>query len=188
VSSCQAWSIEIEQRDHQQPIESLYEKALGPGRFAKTAERLREGNSPVADLCMVAFEKGELRASVRFWPIRIGQSPALLLGPLVVEPAHKDRGFGQGLMQAALAKARSQGHTLVILVGDEPYYARAGFRKIPPGTVHLPGPVDLNRLLVCDLSGHAAQGMSGTVTANPGHNGAGSRTSFPEPARQQQDR
>lgn len=166
-----AWQYVQERPQHAALIEALTDKALGPGRFAKTAERLREGNRPVADLCTVLFENDELRASVRFWPIRIGEHRALLLGPLVVDPAFKDRGFGQGVMRHALGNAKEKagkgGPSLVLLVGDAPYYAKAGFQPVPPQTVHMPGPVDLRRLLVCELTENAANGLAGHVRRDP---------------------
>lgn len=166
-----AWQYVQERPEHAAHIDALTDKALGPGRFAKAAERLREGNHPVTDLCTIAEETGHLRASVRFWPIRIGDHRALLLGPLVVDPDFKDRGFGQGVMRHALDLAKQKtaknGARLVLLVGDAPYYAKAGFQPVPPGTVHMPGPVDLRRLLICELVEGAAQGITGHVRADP---------------------
>jgi len=51
----------------------------------------------------------------------------------------------------ALKEARAKGHRLVILVGDEPYCGKCGFRPIPPGRAVMPGPVDPARLLVAEL-------------------------------------
>ena len=98
-------TIEQERSEHEPQIERLLHLAFGPGRFAKTAERLREGNTAIAELCLVAFENATMRASVRFWPIFIGETPALLLGPLAVDPDHRGKKhrrsphgnrFGQG--------------------------------------------------------------------------------------------
>ena len=104
-----------------------------------------------------------LVGSVRLSPVRIGEAKALLLGPLTVEPPFRDRGVGQALIARALEEARAKGHRLVILVGDEPYYGKCGFKKIPPGRVTMPGPVDPDRLLVAELAEGASEGLSGTV-------------------------
>jgi len=48
-------------------------------------------------------------------------------------------------------------------VGDEPYYARMGFKRAPPGRIVLPGPVDPARLLYCELQPGAFEGVSGKV-------------------------
>src|SRR6476646_11813515 len=103
-------------------IERLHERTFGPGRFARTAFRIREGRGHVLDLSFTARIGTLLVGSVRLSPILIGQTSALLLGPLTVEPPFRDRGIGQALIARALEAAKGQGHRLVVLVGDEPYY------------------------------------------------------------------
>ena len=68
---------------------------------------------------------------MRLTPVRIGETPALLLGPLTIEPPFRDRGIGKALIERALEEARDKGHRLVVLVGDEPYYGKSGFKRIP---------------------------------------------------------
>jgi predicted N-acetyltransferase YhbS len=53
----------------------------------------------------------------------------------------------------------------VLLVGDEPYYARVGFAKLPPGLIALPGPVDPKRFLYLELKPGALDGVSGLAHA-----------------------
>ncbi|BCJ90089.1 N-acetyltransferase [Terrihabitans soli] len=144
-------SILPEAPEHSAAIESLHDRGFGPGRFARTAFRLREGVRPTPGLSYVALVGTLLVGSVRLSPIRIGGVPALLLGPLAVEPAFMNRGIGTELMKTALDAAREQGHALALLVGDEPFYAKSGFTRIPHGKVRLPGPVDPDRLLVAEL-------------------------------------
>ena len=84
-------------------------------------------------------------------PIAIGDARALLLGPLIVEPVFRSQGIGEALVTSSLEAAKASGWKLVILVGDEPYYARMGFQRAPKGQVSLPGPVDPERLLYCEL-------------------------------------
>ena len=119
-------------------VEALNAASFGPGRFAKSAYRLREGVDPVAGLSFVAVEEGELRGSVRFWPVAIGRKQSLLLGPLAVKSDRRGRGIGIALMERGLEEARAQGHASVILVGDEPYYARVGFATIRRGASAFP--------------------------------------------------
>jgi predicted N-acetyltransferase YhbS len=90
--------------------------------------------------------------------------PALLLGPLTVDPAFRSRGIGKMLIDAALEAAQVQGHKLVLLVGDEAYYARSGFKRVPPGKIVMPGPVDPMRVLARELADGALDSMSGTAT------------------------
>ncbi len=137
-------------------IEAIHEEAFGPGRFARTAFRLREGHPHDPRLSFVATVGGDLVASVRLTPIRIGAAPALLLGPLAVRPHLKNRGIGKALMRTAMEAARVDGHRLVLLVGDLPYYWPFGFRPVPPGSIEMPGPVDPARLLLAELAPGAA--------------------------------
>jgi predicted N-acetyltransferase YhbS len=128
-------------------IERLLERTFGPGRFAKSAYRLREGCGHVLALSFTARVGSLLVGSVRLTPIRIGETPALLLGPLTVEPPFRQRGIGGALIARALAEARTAGHNLIVLVGDEPYYGKFGFKPVAKGRFKMPGPVDPARLL-----------------------------------------
>jgi predicted N-acetyltransferase YhbS len=145
-------------------IEKLDERAFGPGRFALTAYRLREGVAPDMALSFAAHVGTLLVGANRITPILAGGAPALLLGPLTVDPPFRKRGIGDALMQHSLRAARAAGHRLVFLVGDEPYYRRAGFRRVPPGRLAMPGPVDPARLLYCELVDGAFDGVRGTLT------------------------
>jgi predicted N-acetyltransferase YhbS len=144
-------------------IERLHERTFGPGRYAKTAYRLREQVAHRLDLSFIARIGTLLVGSVRLSSVRIGESKALLLGPLTVEPAFRERGVGQALIARALKDAAAKGERLVILVGDEPYYGKSGFKRVPPGRVVMPGPVDPARLLVAELAPGAFDGVSGRV-------------------------
>jgi len=152
-----------ETKDDAEAIERLHERTFGPGRYAKTAYRLREQVAHRLDVSFTARIGTLLVGSVRLSPVRIGESKALLLGPLTVEPAFRERGVGQALIARALKDAAAKGERLVILVGDEPYYARSGFKRIPPGRVIMPGPVDPGRLLIAELVSDAFEGVSGRV-------------------------
>ena len=145
-----------------QAIERLHERTFGPGRYVLSAYRLREHVDHLLALSFTARIGTLMVGSVRQLPICIGDTPALLLGPLTVEPPFRDRGVGRALLARALDEAKTQGHRLVLLVGDEAYYSRAGFKRIPGG-VTMPGPVDPARLLVHELVDGAAEGLSGAV-------------------------
>lgn len=153
---------------HEQPadaaaVERLQERAFGPGRYARSAYRLREGVPHLPDLSFVARVGTLLVGSNRMSPIVIGNTPALLLGPLVVDPAFRSRGIGRSLIETSVEASRRAGHRLVMLVGDEPYYGRLGFSRAPDGRVALPGPVDPDRVLWRPLAAGAEDGVGGKV-------------------------
>jgi predicted N-acetyltransferase YhbS len=144
-------------------IERLHERTFGPGRFVLSAYRLREHVDHLLDVSFTARIGTLLVGSVRQLPICIGDTPALMLGPLTVEPPFRKRGVGRALLDRALDDAKKAGHRLVLLVGDEPYYSRVGFKAVPKGRVIMPGPVDYSRLLVAELVESAFDGVSGTI-------------------------
>jgi len=144
-------------------IERLHERAFGPGRFARTASRLREGAGHRLDLSFTALVGTLLVGSVRMTPVMAGPVPALMLGPLTVEPAFEGRGIGTALMQRSIAAARGSDHALVLLVGDLSFYGRFGFRRVPPRQLELPGPVDPERFLGLELAEDALQHAKGSV-------------------------
>ena len=144
-------------------VERLHARTFGPGRFAKSAYRLREKVPHRLELSFTARVGTLLVGSVRLSPIRVGKCKALLLGPLTVEPPFRDRGIGYALIERALAEAKARGHQLVMLVGDEAYYAKAGFKRVTKGRAIMPGPVDPERLLVCELADGAFDEVSGPI-------------------------
>jgi len=156
-------TILLETEDDGPAVDRLNERTFGPGRYARTAYRIREGRGHSLDLSFTARIGTLLVGSLRMTKVCIGDTPALLLGPLTVEPPFRERGIGQALMQRAMNEAIAKGHRLVVLVGDEPYYARAGFKRVPRRQVTMPGPVDPARLLVAELVAGAFEGVHGEV-------------------------
>ncbi|TMJ85254.1 MAG: N-acetyltransferase [Alphaproteobacteria bacterium] len=144
-----------------QAIERLHQRTFGPGRFVLSAYRLREHVDHLLDLSFTARIGTLLVGSVRQLPVCIGDTKALLLGPLTVEPPFRGRGIGGALLTRALKDAKAKGHPLVLLVGDEAYYSRAGFKA--KGRAIMPGPVDYRRLLVAELADGAFADVSGAI-------------------------
>jgi predicted N-acetyltransferase YhbS len=163
-----AWQIRLEAPQDAARVEALNAESFGPGRFAKSAYRLREGVNPISSLSFVAVENAQdgkevLRGSVRFWPIKVGGHEELLLGPLAVQSDQRGRGIGIALMQAGIGAAQMGPWRGILLVGDEPYYTRVGFSRLPPGRVKFPGPVDQNRILGLSLKAGELLNLSGQV-------------------------
>lgn len=158
-------SIRPERPVDAEAIERLHERAFGPGRFARTAFRLREGVPPDFDLSFVAFVATLLVGSNRITRAMLGEEEVLVLGPLTVEPAFEGRGIGAALMDAGIEAARAKDYGLIFLVGDLPYYARFGFKPVPTGQVRMPGPVDPGRFLVLELKEGAFANARGELRA-----------------------
>jgi predicted N-acetyltransferase YhbS len=157
------WDIRSERAGDAEAVEALNMASFGPGRFAKSAYRLRDGVACEAGLSFVAVDGGVLRGSIRFWPIAVGEAEALLLGPLAVQSDQRGQGIGVALMNRGIEAARAAGHRAIILVGDPPYYARVRFVPLPLGSVRFPGPVDNARILGLALVDGALESLKGDV-------------------------
>lgn len=156
------WIIEEEVPGDAGAREALLDSAMGPGRFAKTPERLRRGRLPV--LALVAREADALVGSIRLWEVEAaGARGLLLLGPLAVAPGRQGEGIGRALIRRALNRAAAGGFGAVLLVGDAPYYGRFGFAAGLAHRLELPGPVDRHRFLACELRPGALAEASGVV-------------------------
>ncbi|MTE00882.1 GNAT family N-acetyltransferase [Paracoccus sp. YIM 132242] len=143
-------------------VEALYDLCFAPGRTALSSYRLRDGVPKVADLCLVLRADGILLAAIRFWPVRVGGRPVLLLGPIAVHPTAQGEGLGGLLMRDSLARARKLGWDRVLLVGDAPYYGRFGFARLDD--VVMPPPTNPARVLGLELRPGAWVDVAGPVT------------------------
>jgi predicted N-acetyltransferase YhbS len=150
-------------------IQRLHDAVFGPGAFTRTAYRIREGMPAFTPFCRVVLNGEPIISSIRMTPITIGKrAGALMLGPLAVDPAYANQGYGRRLVRESLDAARDAGLSLVILVGDEAYYARLGFAAVQPiGRIMMPGPVDLKRILAAELKPGSLATYTGRIAAAP---------------------
>ncbi len=134
------FTLHLEQPHDAPAVETLLDRCFGRGRRHKTSYRYRDGVPPRGDLCHVAEDTdGGLVGAIRYWPLRLDcsgvQEPALLLGPLAIEPALQGRGIGRALVFHTLDKTKDGSSGPVFLVGEPAYYARFGFEPAPGGIV-----------------------------------------------------
>ena len=150
-------------QDHEH-FESLLDRTFGPDRLGKTVYRLRDGVEDLPDLRFAAVDRdGILLASLRFWPIMIETAPAILLGPLAVEPALQGQGIGKALLRHGLAVARRLDHRICVVVGEPEYYSPYGFVNAAAAGLILPGPVDPRRFQVLEMEAGALENLRGLV-------------------------
>lgn len=155
--------------EHAAAIEGVLTRAFGPGRFAKTSERVREhGARFEPGLSRVALDDaGQVRGCCRIWTVGIGNRQGFFLGPLAVDPETRSQGLGASLVRASLDACRAAGGEAIVLVGAEPFFAPLGFSVVPRGCVILPGPVDFSRLLWIALRPGGLDTLCGPVGALP---------------------
>ena len=143
--------------------EALLDACFGDNRHARTCQRLRDGRAPAEGLALSALAQGRLVGTLRLWHVSAGGVPALMLGPLAVDPSCRKLGVGAALMNRALATAKARGHGAVVLLGDAPYYTRFGFSGLKTTELSLPGPFERDRLLGLELRDGALDGAWGMI-------------------------
>jgi|SRR3954451_3564002 len=143
--------------------ETLLDASFGANRHSRTCHRLRDGREPAQGLAFTAVRNGKLVGTVRLWHVAAGGAPALVLGPLAVDPSCRGLGIGAALIHHALAAAKARGHGAVILLGDAPYYVRFGFTADKAAILSLPGPFERERLLGLELRQGALDGAGGLI-------------------------
>jgi predicted N-acetyltransferase YhbS len=143
--------------------EALLDACFGANRQLRTCQRLRDGRAPAEGLAFSVVRKGKLVGTVRLWHVSAGGVPALMLGPIAVDPSCRKLGVGAALMNLALAAATARGHRAVILLGDAVYYARFGFAAAKAAKLSLPGPFERERLLGLGLRDGALDGACGLI-------------------------
>lgn len=150
--------------EHADALELVLNRAFGPGRFAKTSERVRErGALHRFELSRVALEHDKPVGVCRIYAVRAGETPILFLGPLGVDPDAQHHGCGASLVHECVEACRADGAGAIVLVGAHEFFAPHGFTRIPAGRLTLPGPVDPARFLWCELRTDFCDGVSGSV-------------------------
>lgn len=161
-----AYTLVSERPEHAAGIERVLDLAFGPGRRAKTSERVRErGAVHEPALSRVALDDaGEVIGVCRIWSVEAG-APIYFLGPLAVDPRLQLAGIGHALVRDAVAACRARDGNGVVLVGSESFFRPIGFSVAPPGRLKLPGPVDPARLLWLELRPGGLDLVRGEVKA-----------------------
>jgi len=148
-------------------IGRLHASVFGPGRFARSAYRVREGTAFASPYCRAALKDGQIFATLRLTPVTIGGTRgALMLGPLAVAPDFANQGHGRRLVAESFAAAKADGYHLIVLVGDLSYYSRMQFVAVPERQIWLPGPADPARILGHELVSGAIAEFHGLVLAD----------------------
>jgi predicted N-acetyltransferase YhbS len=163
ISEAAPFVIRAERGSDVAPREALLDACFGANRHMRTCQRLRDGRAPAEGLALSVVRQGRLVGTVRLWHVSAGGVPALVLGPLAVDPSCRQLGIGAALMKHALAAAKARGHGAVILLGDAPYYARFGFSAFKTSELSLPGPFEQDRLLGLELRDGALNGAWGMI-------------------------
>ena len=135
------YAINTEKKADYWEVEALFDLCFAPGREALSSYRLRENSNPISELCMVARDKEQILAgAIRYWPVKIIEHEALLLGPIAVHPTRQGEGLGSLLIKDSLALAKKLDYSRILLIGDLSYYSRLGFKKLT--NIKMPKPTN----------------------------------------------
>jgi predicted N-acetyltransferase YhbS len=156
-----------EKPEHHDAIERVLARAFGPGRYAKTSERVRERGAILEPtLTRVALnDAGDVVGVCRIWRVEAAGVSLLFLGPLAVDPSEQAAGLGLALARDAVAACRASGGNGVVLVGAERFFRAVGFTPVPAGRLSMPGPVDAARFLWLELRPGALDKVHGELHA-----------------------
>lgn len=113
-------------------VYELNKLAFGEDNEAKLVERLRNCDSFIPELSLVATIDNKIVGHILFTGIKIKDEndqkfDSLALAPMAVRPELQKQGIGGQLIQKGLKKARELGHKSVIVLGHEHYYPKFGF-------------------------------------------------------------
>jgi predicted N-acetyltransferase YhbS len=161
-----AYSLIAERPECAEAIERVLDRAFGPGRFAKTSERVREQGAVLEPgLSRIALnDADEVVGVCRIWRVKAGVE-LHFLGPLAVDPSEQLAGLGAALVRAAVSACRALGGNGVVLVGAERFFRPLGFSVVPAARIRMPGPVDPARLLWCELRAGGLAKVEGVLSA-----------------------
>jgi predicted N-acetyltransferase YhbS len=163
LTAAAPFAIRAERGSDAAAREALLDASFGANRALRTCQRLRDGRAPAEGLAFSAVRNGKLVGTVRLWHVSAGGTPALVLGPLAVDPSCRALGIGAALVRHALVAATTRGHDAVILLGDAAYYGRFSFSAAKTAKLSLPGPFERERLLGLELRDGALDGASGMI-------------------------
>jgi predicted N-acetyltransferase YhbS len=147
---------------HDAAVDALMDAAFGPGRFAKTAERVREHSSPLREGSRLAFACDALVGACRLWPVQAG-GRALFLGPIAVSSTFRSGGLGRRLVAACEAAAVAAGEAAIVLIGEQSFFGPLGYEATPAGRIQLPGPGVGGKLLWKALQPNGLDRLSGPL-------------------------
>lgn len=88
---------------------------------------LRDSNSFIPELSLVAVQNNKIVGYILFTKIEIGEDEELALAPLGILPEHQRQGIGKELIEEGHKIAEKLGYHYSIVLGSEKYYPKFGY-------------------------------------------------------------
>lgn len=153
----------------QASIHYVNQEAFGRNQEADLVDKLRKRG--VLTISLVAVQDTAVVGHIAFSPVEIASEKssfgALTLAPIVVLPAHQNKGIGSQLVTAGLEECRRLGHEIVVLAGHPNYYPRFGFVRAKPKGIECEFEVPDEAWMIKELKNGALAGRQGKVRFQP---------------------
>lgn len=126
-------------------------------------ERLRDTESFLPELSLVARMENEIVGYILLTRIKIGTHDSLALAPVAVLPRFQSQGVGSQLIEYAHQQATKLGFGSVVVLGHKDYYPRFGYQQADGFGIAVPFDVPTEYVMVKELAPNGLKGVSGTV-------------------------
>ncbi len=150
-------------------IHHVNEAAFGRPAEADLVDTLRQHGA--ITLSWVAAEADQIVGHVLYTPATVSFDEttidAVALGPVAVLLAYQNQGIGSRLIRESLEALRTQGHSLVFVLGHHTYYPRFGFKPSTPLGIECEFKVPEEAFMVLELRPSALNGMHGVMHYQP---------------------
>lgn len=162
--------VEIRQ-ENTNDIASIFELnkvAFGQENEAKLVDLLRNSNSFIPELSLVAIFDNEIVGHILFSKINIindnkDKFESLALAPMAVKSEFQNNGISGQLIQSGLDKAKELQHKSVIVLGHKHYYPKFGFAPADKWNIKSPYNVPREVFMALELTTDGLKNVSGLV-------------------------
>ncbi len=124
--------------------------------------RLRNSKGFIPELSLVAIEDDEIVGHIMFTKIKIENTIQLAMAPVSVLPEFQGRGIGGQLITTGHKIARDLGFDFSVVLGDNKYYSKFGYRPAKDFGISAPFDVSDEYFMALNLSGKDIK-LNGTV-------------------------
>jgi len=160
--------IRQENKDDFNAVFEVTKLAFGQDNEAKLVDLLRQNNTFIPELSLVAILDNKIVGHILFTKIKIvnndgSETESLALAPMAVRPEFQHKGIGGQLIKHGLIKARELQYKSVIVLGHEHYYPKFGFVPADKWNIKSPYNVPTNVFMALELITDGLKNKNGLV-------------------------
>jgi len=160
--------IRQENKDDIKEIYEINSLAFGQENEAKLVDLLRESDTFIPELSLVAIIDNKIVGHILFTKIKIvddkqNEFDSLALAPMAVRPDNQKNGIGGLLIGAGLNKARELNFKSIIVLGHKHYYSKFGFVPTNKWNIKSPFNVPVEAFMGIELIKDGLKNVCGMV-------------------------